>query len=190
MRVGGGHIIGDRRSGRRLRSARASRRRASSAPKRRSRCRGSARPGRGASSRWPSGRCRRRSSACVSHCPMCRPVAAANSVSCASGSRTNSIAEAEDAVEEDEGADELARLVARLGPPEHEAEDRERGRALRAALRRVGSGGARGRATRSPSTTSGKRTPHGTLVGAPHNSAFTKLASRPNNSPNGTVQAT
>jgi hypothetical protein len=34
-------------------------------------------------------------------------------------------AEAEDSVEEDERTDELARLVARVGPPEHEGEDAE-----------------------------------------------------------------
>ena len=36
----------------------------------------------------------------------------------------------------------------------------------------------------------GKRIAHGTLVGAPHNSPFTKLARRPKNRPSGTVQAT
>src|SRR4051794_27426497 len=39
-------------------------------------------------------------------------------------------AEAEQAVEEDEGADELARLVARLGLPEHPREDREQDEAF------------------------------------------------------------
>ena len=39
-------------------------------------------------------------------------------------------AEADQAVDEDEGADELARLIARLGLPEHQAEDAEQHDAL------------------------------------------------------------
>ena len=61
---------------------------------------------------------------------MCRPVAWVKADSCASGSRTNSTSEAEDAVEEDERADELARLVARLGFPEHYPQNREQHQAF------------------------------------------------------------
>ena len=46
-----------------------------------------------------------------------------------------------------------------------------------------------GPSTRMPSTTSGKRIAQGTVAGAPHSSAFTKLASRPKNRPKGTQQA-
>ena len=67
----------------------------------------------------------------VSHWPMCRPVAWAKADQLRIRLADELDAEAEQAVEKDEGADELARLIARLGPPEHEPEDREQHDALK-----------------------------------------------------------
>ena len=100
-------------------------------------------------------------------------------------------AEAEAAVEEDEGADELARLVARLGLPEHEGEDAEQDDAFEHGLVELARVARRPEhALADTASSSTKRIAQGTVVGAPHSSWFTKLASRPKNRPNGTQQAT
>ena len=95
--------------------------------------------------------------------------------------------EAAEAVDEEEGADELAGLVAGAGLPEHEPEDEEQQDALEPRLVELA------RMARGPSTSppaSGRRIAQGTSVAPPHSSPFTKLASRPKNRPNGTQQAT
>ena len=121
---------------------------------------------------------------------MCRPVACGEADQLRVGLADELDGEAEQAVEEDEGADELARLVAGLGLPEHPPEDDEQDDALQQRLVKLASGGAAGPSAVRPAMTSGKRTAQGTLVGAPHSSWFTKLARRPKNRPNGTQQAT
>ena len=100
-------------------------------------------------------------------------------------------AEAEAAVEEDERADELARLVSRLGPPEHPGEDGEQHDAFEHGLVKLARV-ARRAEDRCPNGVQllTKRIAQGTVVGAPHSSWLTKLASRPKNRPNGTQQAT